>query len=214
VVKTGSSDVDGAFIVSQLEFYKYPELMAQFPFAQVYEMTWRLKDGKLGSTARTTNAGKTNMPVHFAFHPYFRPDGPREAWKLTIGARKHWLVTKQLIATGETEPSGKFLPGFTKGVALDRTFIDDGFSEFHRDAGGVGHVAIQGKTQGVKVLYGKGFDYAIVFAPLNKTLICTEPQTGPTNAFNLQHEGKFKDLIILSPGRTFEASFWIVPCGF
>src|SRR5208282_2110849 len=36
VAKTGSSDVDGAFIVSRLEFYKYPDLMAQFPFAQVY----------------------------------------------------------------------------------------------------------------------------------------------------------------------------------
>ena len=37
---------------------------------------------------------------------------------------------------------------------------------------------------------------------------------GPTNAFNLQHEGKFKHLIVLAPGKTFEASFWIVPTGF
>jgi galactose mutarotase-like enzyme len=47
-----------------------------------------------------------------------------------------------------------------------------------------------------------------------KTLICAEPQTGPTNALNLQHQGKFKNLIILGPGRTFEGSFWIVPLGF
>ena len=46
------------------------------------------------------------------------------------------------------------------------------------------------------------------------TLICAEPQMGPTNAFNLQHEGKFKHLIVLEPGKTFEASFWIVPTGF
>ena len=82
----------------------------------------------------------------------------------------------------------------SKGVALDKTFIDDGFSEFARDANGLGQVAIQGKTQKIKVLYGKGFDYAIVYAPLKETLICAEPQTGPTNAFNLQHEGKFKNL--------------------
>jgi aldose 1-epimerase len=214
VVKTGSSEVDGAFIVSRLEFYKYPDLMAQFPFALVYEMTYRLKDGKLECATRVTNVGNSDLPVHFAFHPYFHPDGPREQWKLTIGAQEHWIVTKQLIATGETEPTDKFLPGVTKGVALDQTFIDDGFSEFRRDAKGLGHVVIRGKTQKIEVLYGKEFDYAIVYAPLNKTLICAEPQTGPTNAFNLQHEGKFKNLIVLLPGKTFEASFWIAPQGF
>jgi aldose 1-epimerase len=154
------------------------------------------------------------MPVHFAFHPYFRPDGPREEWKLTLGARKHWLLTKTLIATGETQPSDSFLPGITQGVALGTTSIDDAFSEFQRDADGLGHVVIQGQTQGVEVLYGKGFDHAVIYAPLNKTLICAEPQTGPTNAFSLQHEGKFKDLDILAPGKTFRASAWIVPRGF
>jgi galactose mutarotase-like enzyme len=188
--------------------------MAQFPFAQVYEMTYRLKDGKLECATQVTNLGNSELPVHFAFHPYFHPDGPREEWKLTNGAQKHWIVTKQLIPTGETEPTDKFLPGVTKGVALGKTFIDDGFSEFRRDAKGLGHVVIQGKAQKIEVLYGKGFDYAIVYAPLNKSLICAEPQTGPTNAFNLQHEGKFKNLIILAPGKTFGASFWIAPTGF
>jgi aldose 1-epimerase len=214
VVKTSGSDADGAFVVSRLEFYKYPDLMAQFPFAQVYEMTYRLKEGKLECTTRVTNAGNSNLPVHFAFHPYFHPDGPRAEWKLTIGAQKHWIVTHQLIPTGETEPTDKFLPGVSKGVALDKTFIDDGFSEFSRDATGLGHVVIRGKTEKIEVLYGKGFDYAIVYAPLNNDLICAEPQTGPTNAFNMQNEGKFKNLIVLAPGKTFEASFWIVPSGF
>jgi aldose 1-epimerase len=214
VMKTGGSNPEGAFVVSRLEFYKYPDLMAQFPFAQVYEMTYRLKDGKLECATRVTNVGNSNLPVHIAFHPYFHPDGPREEWKLTIGAQKHWLVSRQLIPSGETEPTIRFLPGVTKGMALDKTFIDDGFSEFARDANELGQVVIRGKTQEIKVLYGKGFDYAIVYAPLDKTLICAEPQTGPTNAFNLQHAGKFKDLIILGPGKTFEAFFWIAPRGF
>jgi aldose 1-epimerase len=214
VVKSGSSDADGAFIVSRLEFYKYPDLMAQFPFAQVYEMTYRLKDGKLECVTQITNLGNSDLPLHFAFHPYFLPDGPREQWKLTIGARKHWIVTKQLIPTGETEPTDTFLPGVTQSVALGQTFIDDGFSDFRRDAKGLGHVVIQGQTQKIEVLYGKGFDYAIVYAPLSKTVICAEPQTGPTNAFNMQHEGKFKDLIVLAPGKTSRTSFWIVPQGF
>jgi len=214
VVNTGATAADGAFIVSRLEFYKYPDLMAQFPFAQVYEMTYRLKEGKLECTTRVTNVGNSDLPVHFAFHPYFHPDGPRQEWKVTIGAEKHWIVSRQLIPTGETEPTDKFLPGVTNGVALDKTFIDDGFSDFARDSKGLGHVVIHGKSQEIEVLYDKQFDYAIVYAPLNNDLICAEPQLGPTDAFNLQQEGKFKQLIVLEPGKTFEASFWIVPTGF
>ncbi len=214
VVKTGSTDAGGAFITSRLEFYKYPDLMAQFPFAQVYEMTYRLKDGRLECTTAVTNVGKSALPVHFGFHPYFRPDGPREEWTLGIGAQKHWLATKALIPTGETEPTDKYLPGATEMFTLDKTFIDDGFSDLKRDAKGLGHIWTKGQTQKIEVVYGKEFDYAIVYAPLDNTLICIEPQTGPTNAFNLEQEGKFKGLIVLEPGKTFRATYWIVPTGF
>jgi galactose mutarotase-like enzyme len=45
-------------------------------------------------------------------------------------------------------------------------------------------------------------------------MICLEPQTGPTNAFNLQHQGKYQKLIILEPGKAYQARFWVVPTGF
>jgi aldose 1-epimerase len=214
VAKTGGSDADGAFITSRLEFYKYPDLMAQFPFAQVYEVTYRLKDGRLECTTRVSNVGKSPMPVHFGYHPYFHPDGPRENWTLGIGAQKHWIVDKALIPTGETEPAENFLPGVNKSFTLEKQFIDDGFSGFARDAQGLGHIWTKGQSQKIEVVYGKEYDYAIVYAPLDNTLICIEPQTGPTNAFNLAHEGKFEGLIVLDPGKSFKAAYWIIPTGF
>lgn len=214
VVKTGGSDAEGAFITSRMEFYKYPDLMAQFPFAQVYEITYRLKDGKLECTTKVSNVGKSPLPVHFGFHPYFHPDGPREEWTLGIGAQKHWIVNQAQIPSGETEPADKYLPGASTNFTLDKQFVDDGFSDFKRDAKGLGHVWTKGTTQKIEVVYGKEFDYAIVYAPLDNTLICIEPQTGPTNAFNLEHEGKFQGLIVLEPGKTFQATYWIIPTGF
>ncbi len=214
VVKTGGSSAEGAFITSRLEFYKFPDLMAQFPFAHVYDVTYRLKEGKLECTTQVSNVGEAPMPVHFGYHPYFRPDGPRSEWTLGIGAKTHWIPTKALIPTGETEATDKYLPGATKSFALGGTFIDDGFSGFERDAQGLGHIWVKGKTQMIDVAYGREFDYAIVYAPLDNTLFCIEPQTGPTNAFNLAHEGKFKGLIVLEPGKIFTASFWITPIGF
>jgi aldose 1-epimerase len=214
VLKTGGSDAAGAFITSRLEFYKYPDLMAQFPFAHVYDVTYRLKDGKLECTTKVTNVGKSAMPVHFGYHPYFRPDGPREEWTLGIGAQKHWIANQLLIPSGDTEATDSYLPGAAKSFTLGKQFIDDSFSNFKRDAQGLGHIWTKGKTERIEVAYGREFDYAIVYAPLDNTLICIEPQTGPTNAFNLEHEGKFKGLVTLDPGKTFQATYWIIPTGF
>jgi aldose 1-epimerase len=214
VVETRGSAGEGAFLTSRLEFYKYPELMAQFPFAQVYVVTYRLKDGRLECTTRVTNVGKSAMPVHFGYHPYFRPDGPRAEWTLSIGAQKHWIVNKALIPSSETEPTDSYLPGATRTFTLGKTFIDDGFSDFARDTKGLGHIWVKGRSEKIEVIYGQGYGHAIVYAPLDNTLICLEPQTGPTNAFNLTQEGKFKGLIVLEPGKTFEATYWIVPTGF
>ncbi len=213
VAKTGASDTQGAFITSRLEFYRYPDLMAQFPFAHTYEVTHRLKGGKLEITTKVTNVGLASMPVFFGYHPYFRPDGPREEWTVSIGAKNHVIVDQRLIPTGEKEPTEKFLPG-ANNLVLGKTFIDDGFSDLVRDADGLGHIWVEGKTGKIEVVYGKEFDYAIVYAPLDRTLICIEPQTGPTNAFNLNHAGKFPGLIVLEPGKVFKTSYWIVPSGF
>ena len=214
VAESGASEADGAFITSHLDFYKYPDLMAQFPFAHVYDLTYRLKDGKLECTTKVTNVSKAVMPVHFGYHPYFRPDGPREEWTLGIGAEEHVLASETLVPTGETEPTESYLPGSSKGITLGQRFLDGGYCKFRRDAEGLGHIWVKGKTQKIEVVYGKEFDNAIVYAPLDNLLFCIEPQTGPTNAFNLAHEGKIKSLDTLDPGKTFQATYWIVPTGF
>jgi len=214
VVKSGAADAEGAFITSRLEFYKYPDLMAQFPFAHTYEVTYRLKGGKLECMTKVENVGGSPMPVHFGYHPYFRPDGPREQWTIGIGAEKHWRVDEALIPSGETELTETFLTGVTKSFTLGKQFVDDGFSGLKRDSEGYGHIWVKGKSQKIEVVYGREFDFAIVYAPVGNTLICIEPQTGPTNAFNLVHEGKFKGLIVLDPGKSFSATYWIVPSGY
>jgi aldose 1-epimerase len=213
VVKKGASPAGGAFLTSRLEFYKYPDLAAQFPFAQTYEVTHRLKDGKLEVTTKVTNVGRSPLPLMMAYHPYFRPDGPREEWTLSLDARTHWLLNPQLVATGETEPTEKFLPN-ARSFALGKTFLDDEFSGLERDLRRLGRISIKGRTQKVEVVYDAGFDVAVIYAPLDKELICIEPQTGPTNCFNLHHEGKYPDLTVLDPGKVFKASFWIIPTGY
>src|SRR5580698_2326769 len=42
-----AADSDAASVTSRLEFWKHPEMMAQFPFAHSLEMTYRLHEGVL-----------------------------------------------------------------------------------------------------------------------------------------------------------------------
>jgi aldose 1-epimerase len=215
VAKQGASDSEGAFVTSRLHFFRYPDLMAQFPFAQTYEVTYRLKDGKLENTTRVFNNSAVDIPVFYGYHPYFRPDGPRQDWRVSINAALHWKVDnhKRLIPTGVSEPAGDYLPHLTD-FTLGKTFIDDGFSGLERGADGLARYTVKGKTEKVELVFGKQYDFGHVYAPLGRPAICFEPQTGPANAFNLNHEGKFPALIILKPEKNFEAHFWIVPGGF
>jgi aldose 1-epimerase len=213
VVKSEATKSDGAFVTSRLEFYKHPDLMEQFPFAHTIEMTYCLKDGKLQNTTEIHNLGGASMPVHIGFHPYFLLDGPRQDWTLLLPARYHWKLDKELIPTGEKEPADNFLPGATN-FRLGETFIDDNFSDLKRDQDGLSRIVVKGRSHTIEVVYAKDYDFSVVYAPLPQTLICIEPQTGPTNAFNLNHDGKFPGLVVLGPGESFAANFWIVPTGF
>jgi aldose 1-epimerase len=165
------------------------------------------------TTTTIENVSHSAMPVMIAFHPYFRPDGGREDWTLSVGATKHWRLTPKLTATGENEPTENFLPK-RKDLTLGKTFLDDLFSDLERGSDGLGRVTVKGKTQKIEVVYGKEFDFAVIYAPLDRTLICIEPQTAPTNAFNLNHQGKYPGLFVLEAGKTFSARFWIIPTGF
>jgi aldose 1-epimerase len=213
VVKQGASATEGAFLTSRVDFYRHPDLMAQFPFAHIIDVTYRLKDGKLEVTTEIANLGQADMPVMLGFHPYFHVDGPREDWTLSIGAATRWLLNDRAIPTGETEPIEKRLPN-AREFAMGQGAVDDVFSHLARDAAGLGHIWAKGKNQKVEVVYGEEYDIAIVHSPLKANFICIEAQTGPTNAFNLNHEGKYPGLRVLKPGAVFKASFWIVPTGY
>jgi aldose 1-epimerase len=215
LVGVGASDAEGAYLTSRLEFYKYPELMAQFPFAQVFEVTYRLKDGKLENTTRVINKSASDIPIDYGYHPFLQPDGPREDWQVSINAADHWKVDNytRLIPTGAIEPADSYIPHLTS-FRLAKTFMDDSFSGLVRDDQGRGHFWVQGKTDRIEVIFGKNYPFGHVYAPLGNNLICFEPETGPTNAFNLNHAGKFPGLLVLKPGETFKAHFWIVPTGF
>jgi aldose 1-epimerase len=196
--------------VSRLEFWKYPDLMAQFPFAHAIQMTYRLRDGALEVRTRIENLSTEPMPLAIGYHPYFRlHDSPRESWKVHIAARSHVEISKDAIPTGKLEPVALQDPQPLAGMTLD-----DVFTDLVRDAGGRAEFWVEGKTQKISVLYGPKYTVAIAYSPRGSAFICFEPMTALTNGFNLAQAGLYKDLQSIAPGAVWEESYWIRPAGF
>jgi aldose 1-epimerase len=215
-VVEAKADANAAWVTSRLDFYRQPQFMAQFPFAHTIEMTYRLKEGALEVLTRLHNLSADPMPVAIGFHPYFQVnDAPRDEWTFGIAARTEWLLSKELIPTGETRPIEQLLPkpqGATlKGLALDHVFGD-----LIRDAAGKATMWVQGKAEKIDVVFGPNYRAVVVYAPggAGRDFICFEPMAGITDALNLAQRGLYKDLQSIPPGQTWQESFWVKPSGF
>lgn len=209
VVRAEANDRN-AVVTSRLEFWKHPDWMAQFPFAHTIEMTYRLQDGALEVETAIENHATEPMPLSIGFHPYFHvDDAPRDQWTVTLPVREQVILSNTLVPTGEIKSAPHNGPLRLQGVQLD-----DVFSGLVRGENGRAEFSVTGAKQKIAVQYGPKYPVAVVYAPPGREFICFEPMSGPTNAFNLGHAGKYKELQTVAPGQTWRESFWIQPSGF
>lgn len=205
VVKAGSNG-GAAQVTSRLEFWRYPDLMAQFPFAHTIEMTYRLAEGRLEVETALENHSAEPMPVAVGFHPYFQiHDAPRDRWKVHLAARERFVLSRLLIPTGERKPIDLPDP-----VPLEGRQLDDVFGGLTPNA----EFRVQGDKERISVIYGPKYTVAVVYAPAGRNFICFEPMSAVTNAFNLAHAGLYTELQTVPPGGVWRESYWIAPSGF
>jgi aldose 1-epimerase len=159
------ADGSAAWVTNQLDFYRNPQWMQQFPFAHTLTMTYRLQDGVLEVRTRIENLSVEPMPVAIGFHPYFQlTDSTREDWTLSIGAKTHWLLAQTKIPTGETEPIEKMFPD-RHVVPLKDFDLDDVYGDLERDAQGRAVMSIKGKGQQLDVLLGPNYKSIVLYSP-------------------------------------------------
>jgi len=203
------ADKKAAWVTSRFEFWKYPELMANWPFAHEYEMTYRLSGGVLEVVTTVINKSAEPMPLALGYHPYYNlPGVPRDQAVAHIPAKTAVVTDSRLVATGEMKPMD--LPDPTP---LAGRTLDNGYTDLIRDAQGHATFSIEGAGKKIEVTYGPKWIVAVVWEPANQNFICFEPMAGITNGVNLAHEGKYKDLQVLAPGATWKESFWVKASG-
>ena len=205
-----SADANSAHVTSRFEFWKYPDLMANWPFAHEYEMTYRLAGGQLEVITTVINKSAQPMPLALGFHPYYvLPDVPRDEATAHIPARTAVITDANRVATGEMKPND--LPDPTP-LRAPRT-IDDGFTDLVRDAAGKATFSFEGRGKKIEVVYGPKWIVAVVYSPANQQYICFEPMAAITNGPNVAHDGKYPALQVLAPGATWRESFWVKTSG-
>jgi aldose 1-epimerase len=210
VLVEASADGHAAWATSRLEFWKHPEMMAQFPFAHTITMTYRLSDGAVEVETTLDNHSTDPMPVAIGYHPYFHlSDAPRDRWKIHLAARERVLLSNLLIPTGERKPMDLADPYPLAGAQLD-----DVFANLTPGEDGRAHFWVEGQRERITVTYGIRYPVAVVYAPPAREFICFEPMAAITDAFNLAHAGVIKDLQSIPPGGQWKESFWITPSGF
>ncbi len=201
-----TADDSAAEVTSRLDFWKHPQWMAQFPFAHSIELTHRLAAGVLEVSPAINNHSVEPLPLCIGFHPWYQiPDCGRDQWTIHLPVRKHYKLSSNFVPTGETEPLNLPDPIALRGHQLDDVF------------GGVIHddeFWVEGAGRRISVRFGEKFPIAIAYAPQDRNVICFEPMTSVTNAFNLAQAGSYQDLPVIPPGETWKESFWIRPSGF
>ncbi len=204
------ADARAAWVTSRFDYWKHPELMAQFPFAHTITMTYRLANGELEVETALDNLSTDPMPVAIGFHPYFQlQDVPRDQWKVHLAARDHMVLNNVLIPTGERKPVE-----FADPLPLAGAQLDDVFTNLVRGADGRAQFWVEGQKRRITVTYGPKYQVAVVYAPSGREFICFEPMAAITDAFNLAHSGVYKELQSVPPGGQWKESFWISSSGF
>ncbi len=201
VLETGASNLDGAWIRSEIKAADYPrEILDQFPFPFTLEVTWRVRNAGLEIDAIAENTGERTMPTGFGIHPYFRRP---ERGTVQVPAAKRWELSDSL-------PTGKLLDvagayDLRQARDLAGLAFDDIYTEPLGDASGRVECVLTddvNKLQTVVEFHRQQFPHVVVYTPpAPRSAICIEPNSCPTDAFNLQLHGVDADVIELEPGQ-------------
>lgn len=192
--------LERASVTSRLEFWRFPQWMAQFPFAHTIEITHRLSGTTLEVETAVENHSSEPMPLSLGFHPHFQLTGsPREEWMLQIAARELVVLSDKMVPTGERKSLS-----FPHPMRL----ADQSFDDVLTGVTG-GEFSAQARDQRVRVRCGPKYPVVTFYTPPHGAFVCFEPMAAQTNAFNLTHAGVDAGLQYIAPGEVWRESFWI-----
>jgi galactose mutarotase-like enzyme len=180
---------------AEFDTHDHPEVLEVFPHP--HSLTVSADLSLEGLEIRTTLLayGRRPVPVAFGYHPYLRLPGlPRAEWTVDIPVQTRLVLDERMIPTGQREP-----------VRIERAPLGArSFDDAYTDLGAHPCFTVEGGGRTIAVEFLEGYDYAQVYSPADRELVCFEPMTAPTNAI-----ASGDGLTMVRPGEVYTAAFRI-----
>jgi len=188
-----------AWLTLRFDARDHPEaILAQFPFPFELDATYRLGARALEIEVAARNIGSRAMPAGFGIHPYFQApvDGT-----VSVPASELWELSDSL-------PTGQVVPvddrrDLRQPRAIAGLALDDLYTGVASSVDGLARCAILDPRAGWRTLIEfdpRPLPEVVVYTPPSRRAICIEPQSCPTDAFNLAARGIDAHVVRLAPG--------------
>jgi aldose 1-epimerase len=200
VVGHGASNEAGAWLTAAFDARDYAEqVLAQFPFPFRLTVTYRLQDGALTMETVAQNVGDADMPAGFGIHPYFRKP---ERGSLVVPAAQRWELAESLPTGRLLEVEGAY--DLRRATSLADMQLDDIFTGIGADTDGLTRCVLTDEEAGRQTIVEfdrRQFPHVVVYTPPPpRRAVCVEPNTCPTDAFNLQTRGVESNVLVIGAG--------------
>jgi aldose 1-epimerase len=211
-VEKSGTDGDGAFCRASVTIGEAPDDVWPFPARLTVEY-W-LDGGSLSIHAEAENIGSTRMPMGFGIHPWFDvpfgSDTSRDAMELRARAERYWELDDTLCTTGPVRPVSDGIDLRSWSPIAGR-FVDDVYTDLSLEDGWfTAEVRDPANGRTIAVRSDISFREHVVFAPLHSDVVCLEPYTCTTDAFNLAVHGRDSGMFVLEPGQAWRGVIQII----
>lgn len=201
VDRAWASDDEGASVRSVFDAADHPDIVSQWPSPFRLAATYRLFESTLSLAFEIENTGDRAFPYGYGIHPYFeRPS----RGTVRVPAHKRWLLENSL-PTGElvAVEAGFDLRDATNVLDVE---LDDILTALDADGDGVVRCDIDDQESGWRTTVRfsrEAYPHVVVYTPpAPRTAICVEPNTCPTDAFNLSTRGVDANVFVLAAGES------------
>lgn len=198
VERMSADEQDGAMVRSVFDAADHPDILAQWPSPFRLAATYWLFESKLTLSFEVANTGERAFPYGYGIHPYFeRP----VRGTVRVPARERWVLDDSLPTGERIEVTDGY--DLRDGADVQAVQLDDILTGLEADGDGEVRCEIDDHETGWRttVRFAKeAFPHVVVYTPpAPRTAICVEPNTCPTDAFNLSSRGIDASVLVLEP---------------
>ncbi|MBO7743244.1 aldose 1-epimerase [Paenibacillus sp. MWE-103] len=214
IVGFGADEAEGAWATSRFRYADHPDILAYFPHALTFTVTYRLRDGRLRMESVIRNEGTDEAPFAYGLHPYFAvPEDGAAGAALNVPAREQWPITNLSFATGRPSATAFSRAVAGEGGAPLAEIPPLGCAMLTLDpqADPVCRIALGDAGYSIAYRLDRAFRFVLLFRPDWDDAFSIEPYTYVTDAFNLPYEHELTGAQGLPAGeeRRLETDIWI-----